>query len=707
MPLPWLLMLLAGAGLASESTLRVWQRRAGDRTLWFVVGVQILAVTAIIYAIGWGVTLGIGYLFIAARGIEEIGARVWRPAIAWTVVGIALGETAVQLGWVSTYVSTPEVHGLAVLMALGCAFVIHLIGTKTAAQEEADGELRASEARFRQLFAGNPQPMWVYDAETLVFLAVNDAATAHYGYTRDEFLARRLSDVRVGEEVLVTSHDLQRAEGTFALAARHRLKDGRTIDVEMSAHEFDFESRNAVLIALQDVTRRNALEEELRDRAFHDSLTHLANRALFADRVDHALRRRARGDEALIALLVADLDGFKTVNDSLGHTAGDELLVEVARRVQAVLRPSDTAARLGGDEFAVLVEQLGDEREAFAVAQRIIDAVAEPFWLAGKEVFVSASIGVVVSAGDGSADELLRDADAAMYQAKRDGKGCCRRFEPSMHSAALARLELESDLRRAIEHHEFVVHYQPVAALGTGEVVSLEALVRWEHPRRGLVPPNEFIPLAEQNGLILDIGRWVLEDACAHVASLQTAHPHLRLSVAVNVSGRQLADPNLVGDVRDTLQRTSLEPSALTLEITESVLMSDLDLAVRALQQLKSTGVRVAIDDFGTGYSSLSSLQHLPVDILKIDKSFIDRVTTGAEADGVIHAILRLARTFELITVAEGVERRDQFERLQELGCHQIQGFWFSRPLTVDQIGDFLRAAAATTRELPGAVDAA
>ncbi len=690
LPLGLLLGLLVGAGVSGELAARYWSRNPTSGRLWVLVGVHMLAVTTIIYAIGWGVALAIGYLFMLARDLDDIDSRVWRPALVWTLAGIAAGQLAIAVGLVPTYVTEPGVHALAALMALGVAFVMQVLGTKTADQERSESELRASEADFRQLFADNPQPMWVYDAGTLAFLAVNEAAVGHYGYSHEEFMGRRVTDLHPTQEVPRLAEELRRpTPRAHADAWQHQLKDGRVVDVEVDSHEFVFEGRRAMLAAVQDVTRRNALEAELRHQAFHDSLTNLANRALFTDRVDHALRAQAR-ETSTIALLVLDLDGFKTVNDSLGHTAGDALLVEVATRLVSILRPGDTAARLGGDEFAILLEHVADLDDAVSVAQRAIGAVAEPVGLSGKEVFIQASVGIALGADGRSADELLRDADAAMYQAKSDGKGRHRLFDTSMHSAAMARLELEGDLRRAIDAREFILHYQPLASLGTGEVVSLEALIRWQHPERGLLPPSEFIPLAEENGLIVDIGRWVLREACTRAGAWQRAYPSLRLTIAVNLSARQLADPLLVHDVSTALAETGLDPSSLILEITESVLIEDADAAVARLRQLKSTGVRLAIDDFGTGYSSLSSLQSLPVDILKIDKAFIDGVTSGAEADGLVQAILRLARTFHLVTVAEGVERPDQLERLRQLGCQQIQGFWYSRPLADDRVEEFL-----------------
>jgi len=690
-PFPVLLALLAGAGITAEVTLQRCGDEPSDRRVQVAVALQILATTSIIYAIGWGPTLVIGYVFVVARCIDQVGSRAWRPAAWWTVVGIGLGQAAIAVGLVPSYVRSPYVHGLAALAALGTVFVVHLVGTKTADSERAQSELRASEASFRELFADNPQPMWLYDAETLQFVEVNSAATRHYGYTRDEFLGRRITDIRPRDDRERLAGELaRRVDGHNSTTTHHSLKDGRVIDVEVRSTAFVFEGRDAVLVTVQDVTERVALEAQLRHQAFHDPLTNLANRALFLDRVGHALERQVR-DPSGVAVLLLDLDGFKTVNDGLGHSVGDELLVAVADRLRAVLRASDTAARLGGDEFAVLLEQVESRDEALDIAGRMLDVFTAPFCVSHTEVFVRASIGIAL--GDDHvlvADDLVRNADAAMYRAKARGKGCVQMFEPAMHTAAVARLELENDLQRALDQGEFTLHYQPVVAIATGEVVTLEALLRWQHPVHGLVPPDRFIPVAEDNGLIVPIGRWVLREACAYAKQLRAGASRGAIGVAVNLSARQLGDPTLVRDVASVLHDTQLEPAALTLEITETVLIDDPAAAAARLAELKGLGVSIAIDDFGTGYSSLSSLQHLPVDTLKIDKAFIDDVTVGREAAGIVQTIVRLARTFHLSTVAEGVEEPTQLARLQRLGCDHVQGYCFSRPIPAAEVDRFL-----------------
>jgi diguanylate cyclase (GGDEF)-like protein/PAS domain S-box-containing protein len=543
--------------------------------------------------------------------------------------------------------------------------------------------LRDQEASFRKLFLENPQPMWVFDLEDLRFLEVNAATIEHYGYTREEFLSMRVTDIRPPDDVRAFLDEIAIAPALqhSPVSWRHVLKDGRTIEVDITAHRLDFQGRAAMLTAVQDVTERNGLERELRHRAFHDALTDLANRSLFANRTEHALARGARNNSP-IGVVVIDLDGFKTVNDSLGHSVGDELLFAVGNRLRSAVRPGDTVARLGGDEFAILledeptIEHLGDQ------AERILRALAEPFELAGKSLIVTASAGVTLNRPGDGPEELIRNADMAMYLAKRDGKSCVRRFEPALHHAALDRLELEADLRRALQRDELVVHYQPTVQLTTGAISGFEALVRWQHPRRGLLGPLEFIPLAEETGLIIEIGRWVLDQAARQARRWQQTHATDALTMSVNLSARQLRDPHLLDDVANTLRESGLAPHCLILEITETVLMDNTDAAIDGLHQLKALGIRLAIDDFGTGYSSLNYLRSLPVDIVKIDKVFIDGVAVDKEARGLIKAILSMADTLDLQTVAEGVESRDQANRLQQLGSALVQGFYYARPLT-------------------------
>jgi diguanylate cyclase (GGDEF)-like protein len=463
-----------------------------------------------------------------------------------------------------------------------------------------------------------------------------------------------------------------------------------------------------VVLNFRDVTERRQLTEQLRHQALHDPLTGLANRALFRNLVQHALAGSERHFTPS-AVLYLDLDGFKQVNDRLGHAAGDQLLVEVALRLRGSLRSEDTAARLGGDEFAVLLDR-ADQAAAVHVAQRVLSSLVLPLEIRGERVEVGGSLGVAVS-GEGveSAEELIRHADLAMYFAKEEGKGGVRVFEPAMQARVRRRLELESDLRRALEHKEFTLHYQPILGLRSGKVAAVEALVRWEEPdRAGSILPGEFIPLAEETGLIVPLGRWVLNTAC-HQVHLWQSHfagePPLALSI--NLSAKQFWDPALAEDVAAALAASGLEAGSLTLEIAEPVLMRDVEATRERLLALKRLGVRVAIDDFGGGQSALFHLRRFPVDAIKIDKVFVDGVGGGSSDEEVTQGIIELAHKLSLQTVAEGIEATDQIARLDRMGCQLGQGFSLARPMDADGLEAFLRGAplAAADAARQAAVD--
>jgi diguanylate cyclase (GGDEF)-like protein len=427
------------------------------------------------------------------------------------------------------------------------------------------------------------------------------------------------------------------------------------------------------------------LQEQLRYQALHDPLTSLANRALFTDHVQHAVARGDRHDRQL-AVLFLDLDDFKAVNDSLGHGAGDSLLVAVAERLRACLRPGDTAARFGGDEFAILLEDIAAPADAVAAAERIGEALHAPFFVQNRELRVGASVGIAVRSVETDATQLLRNSDVAMYIAKRRGKGRHELFEASMYAAAVERHELKEDLQRAVTQGDFVVHYQPIIDLRSGKLTGVEALVRWNRDERGLVEPSEFIPIAEDTGMILPIGQFVLEEACRQAGDWQRQLPEgAPLSVNVNLSARQLAHPGFVEEVAKVLASSELSPGSLVLEITETVLMEG-DGTVRRLAELRDLGVRLAIDDFGTGYSSLSYLRRFPIDILKMDKTFVQGVGTTAGDDALARAIIDLTHTLGLVVVAEGIERREQAVELRRLDCNLGQGYYFTRPLAASTI---------------------
>jgi diguanylate cyclase (GGDEF)-like protein/PAS domain S-box-containing protein len=439
------------------------------------------------------------------------------------------------------------------------------------------------------------------------------------------------------------------------------------------------ESIQGIVLNCRDISERKLYEDQLAHQAFHDPVTGLANRALFADRVGHALARATR-EQSTVGVIFIDLDDFKTINDSLGHASGDAVLQEVAHRLRSAVRPTDTVARFGGDEFAVLVEEVQRSQEAVDVAERVLEGLNAPIDMGEKELFVGASIGLcLTSEGMTDAADLLRNADVAMYMAKRERKGSYRVFEPDMHREVVERLELRADLQRALETGQLEVHYQPVIRLTGSTVYGFEALLRWHHPTRGTIPPAQFIPLAEDTGLIVPIGRWTLNQACRQGAELHARFgSEDQLTISVNLSVKQLQADSIVDDVRDALETSGLNPAHLVLEITESVMMADMDLAVERLNALKALGIKLAMDDFGTGYSSLSYLSRLPVDILKMDRSFL---TSGDAISPLPQAIVRIGETLNLEVVAEGIEQPMQASHLRELGCELGQGFLYAHAM--------------------------
>jgi diguanylate cyclase (GGDEF)-like protein/PAS domain S-box-containing protein len=627
-------------------------------------------------------------LVIVADGEEHVAAAAGDRANTPEATSVELfvhGERHAEL-----VVHTREKLGRSAregLETLGSQVALALEGASLA----EDLHERQSAERFRSLVQSSSDVIALLESDMTIRYHTPSVERV-LGYGEDELIGSRLTG-------LLTAQDREGLRTFFAEIRENpstpthrdlllRRKDGTTCQVESVFNNLlDDPNVAGVVVTARDVTERRRLEAELSHQAFHDSLTGLANRALFADRVAHALDRGVRRQN-LFAVLFVDLDDFKTVNDSLGHAAGDELLVEVARRLESCLRPEDTCARLGGDEFAIMIENITDPEAAVVVAQRILAAVAVPPKVLGSEVSVQASIGIALGSGAESASDVLRSADLAMYRAKADGKSRFAVYEPSMHERVLERLALKADLQRSVVAEEFEIHYQPIVALQAGAIVGVEALVRWQHPERGLVEPDEFVPLAEETGLILPLGRFVLHGACREVRrwrSLGYGH----LGISVNISAKQLASPTLPAEVAAALAESSLEPSALTLEITESMLL-DSQAVITRLEDLKRLGVQIAIDDFGTGYSSLNYLRRFPVDTLKIAKPFVDGIATSPEQERLASAIVRLGATLGLDTVAEGIEEPRQLERLRRLRCRYGQGFYFSPPVPPNQIDGLL-----------------
>ena len=548
--------------------------------------------------------------------------------------------------------------------------------------------LRDSEERHRLLFDASPQPMWVYDQESLRFLAVNQSALDHYGYSRTEFLSMTIEEIRPLEELEKLYERLEEELPATSTPSvwRHRKANKELIDVEITSHALQFLGRKARLVIATDVTERLRAQQKLWHAAFYDALTGLPNRALFMERLGQALERARGRKGGGFAVVFLDIDRFKLVNDSMGHRAGDQLLISIARRLDRIRRAGDTVARLGGDEFAILVEGVLDPLAAGPVADRVQRELSQPFEVNGQEVFTSASIGIALGGVlDHKPEDLLRDADTAMYRAKAQGSARHAVFDVTMHDHAVAVLQLENDLRRAIDRGELRVKYQPIVALQSARIVGFEALVRWQHRARGLVPPGDFIPMAEETGIISELGRWVLLEACQKMRALQQRHPRMPgLSLAVNLSGRQILQPDLVEQIAGVLDATGFDPHLLRLELTETVLVENEAAAARCLNRLRQLGLKLVIDDFGTGYSSLSYLHRMPIDILKIDASFVQSMGVDDKNRRIVETLLALGKNLGVEVIAEGVETQAQAQVLQRLGCGLVQGYLFSEAVDID-----------------------
>ena len=524
------------------------------------------------------------------------------------------------------------------------------------------------------------------------WLQVNRSLCEILGYTEQEMLESRFEAMThpddLGTALANVKQLLVGKVPTCQMEKRYVHKGGHAVWVLWSVSQArDAQTESVHLIfQIQDITDRKCAEERLLHDALHDALTGLPNRALFMDHLQLAVGRAQRRDNEAFAVLFLDLDRFKIINDSLGHLIGDQLLVGIARRLESCLRPGDTVARLGGDEFTVLLEDIKDETEAISIAERLQKELSQPFNLGGREVFTSVSTGIAPSStGYENPEEILRDADTAMYRAKSLGRARHEVFDKTMHAFAVNLLQLETDLRGALDRGEFFIQYQPIVALETFMIRGFEALVRWKHPTRGLVSPIDFVPVAEETGLILPIGQWVLKESCRQMRQWQTRFPSdPPLFVSVNLSSKQFTQPDLIQEVARTLQETQLDPRSLKLEITESAVMENVENATEMLRQLRALGVQLSIDDFGTGYSSLSYLHRFPIDTLKIDRSFVTRMVGNTENIEIVRTIVMLAQNLGMDVVAEGVETNEQLVLLRELECENGQGYFFSKPTDVE-----------------------
>ena len=536
-------------------------------------------------------------------------------------------------------------------------------------------EMKQREASFRLLFDSNPLPMFVCAVDGERILAVNDAAVAHYGHDRATLTAGTLAGIHDPSERYDIA-DIADAQQDWQAGRtwRHRKADGSVIDVAVFARRLTYERVPAILMAAVDITERKRAEARITFMAHHDALTELPNRLLLHERMDEMLSRLKRHGMGL-AVHCIDIDNFKTVNDSLGHPVGDRLLQAIAGRLRDALRHEDLVARLGGDEFAILQTDITQTSEVANLAARILGVLGEPFDLDGNVVTAGASIGIAIAPGDGNeADQLLKNADMALYRAKGEGKGTFRFFEAEMDARARDRRQLELDLRAALHAGDLEVHYQPLVQLATGVITGCEALVRWRHPERGMVPPAQFVAIAEETGLIGQLGAFVLKQACDDAA--RWPEP---IKVAVNLSPLQFRSGNLLAMVSDALEVSGLAPSRLELEITETLLLDRSGLVLATLHALRALGIHISMDDFGTGYSSLSYLRSFPFDKIKIDRSFVHDMGESVDSQAIVKAIIGLGASLGITITAEGIETVSDMERLRDEGCDEGQGYLFSK----------------------------
>ncbi|MFZ0664503.1 MAG: EAL domain-containing protein [Acidimicrobiales bacterium] len=700
------LAVFVGTPLSSFLTDRFIAGRDDGRLIHLRVAVHVTAVTLVIYMTGWGPEVVGAYGFIVVDNISRSGSRVWKIVAAWVIFGVACGQLAVWVRIAPSFIPAEKAAALALMGLLIVLFVARMLGATSQQKELAEQALRSNEERFRSLVQNSYDAMIVTSQEGAITFA-SPAIQSLIGLTPEQVTGEYAVSLihpedhdRVGQQISVR---LQTARTTEPLQFRMAHTDGTWRHVEAVLSDLrDRKSIAGYVANLRDVTERRRAEEALEHQALHDPLTALPNRALLGDRIGQAILRGARADTPSPVVMFLDLDRFKLVNDSLGHAAGDKVLVEVADRLRTVMRASDTLARFGGDEFVMLCEQIADREALLMVAERILAALEPPFFIEDREFHVGASIGAAVIEGDNvTADELLSDADSAMYLAKtRSGRSRIQIFDHAVRTMARHRTHTEGELAHALEHGEMVVHYQPIIDLWTRRRVGVEALVRWQHPKRGLLMPSDFLDLAEQTGLIVPIGAWVMRQACAQVRDwnneLSTDH---QLALSVNLSARQLSEPDLVDDVSSVLVDAGISPKALrlVLDLTESLLLFGENEAATHVRQLHRIGVTLAIDDFGTGYSSLQYMRELPIGVVKIDRTFISSIGSSTRDEAIIRSMVDLAHTLGITVAAEGVENALQLEFISEIGCDLAQGYFFGAPAPAEEIDVHCRTVQALT----------
>ncbi len=612
-------------------------------------------------------------------GVRTVVLSLYAWAAVWPVA------TALE-ALLPSVVAPPSLWNLPkYLVAIG--MILSLLEEEIVSAEQAG-------AHYRVLFESNPHPMWMYDSETLAFLRVNDAAAQQYGYTREEFASMTMGDIRPGEDFSKLVAELK-TTGETPLSGpwRHQRKDGTFMLVDIASHQLEDQGRKVTFALMQDVTERYRLHEQLVHQANHDILTGLPNRALLEDRMAQTVAHASRyGHKA--ALLCLDLDRFKQINDTYGHVAGDICLEEIARRLTSRVRAVDTVARTGGEEFTVLLHQINESEDAGRVATALLQGLAEPFRLNGFDIDLTASVGIAIYPDNGTDPAVLwRNADIAMYRAKKSGGNQYTHVSQEISASTLEAAELERYLRRALKEGGLELHYQPQYTRD-GQLCGLEALVRLHHPLLGMIYPDRFIPIAEESGLIVQLGNWVLDEVCRQTRQWQEQGLH-PVRVAVNVSPLQLTRSDFSSHILERRRVYQLSPSMLEMEVTESTVMRNLGQVSRQIETLARLGIHFSVDDFGTGYSSLAHLHQLPVQTLKVDRSFVERITEPNGTYAIVQAIIFLAHSLGLMVVAEGVEREDQLNLLWQLDCDRVQGYLFARPMPASAIARLMRDRSA------------
>jgi diguanylate cyclase (GGDEF)-like protein/PAS domain S-box-containing protein len=659
-------------------------------------GGAIIAAVMALAVIYWVANIFITSTLIALKRSLPVTPGKWLRESGWIGLAYVAGASVAGVLYVSfEQFGLPALLVSVPLVAMFISTVHYYFQHKEADARHVE-ELKESESRFHSAFSHAAIGMAIVSTEGK-FIQANKAFCEMLGRNSPDLSPVRLFDLVNPADVDALRGPLDRLVkgdlNSVHIEIRGLHRDGTDVWMSLNvslARDWQFHTHNLIVQA-QDVSARRRAEAELFHNAYHDSLTQLTNRVHFDEQLNRAIARVQRHPEQRFAVMYLDFDRFKVVNDSLGHKAGDELLVNVARRLKGMLRESDVLARLGGDEFAILVENIKNEREPVELAERIHKELQRPIQLGHMEVAISASIGITYSTNDyQTSDQIIRDADIAMYKAKSKGKAQYALFDSSQHAHVSAQLTLETELRKALGKGQIYLQYQPICTLKDGRLMGFEALARWNHPQRGLLEPSMFIPVAEETGLIVPLGNWVLAEACRQMAEWRTIRADSGLRMSVNVSSLQLSHPDFVPHVARSLAAAEMLPSQLMLEVTESVLMNGIENAVSTLTSLRQMGVQLSIDDFGTGYSSLSYLATLPIDALKVDRSFIDRM--NGEGGEIVKAIFKLGQALSKQVYAEGIETRAQLATLQELGCEFGQGFLLSRPVNADKAGGILAA---------------